>query len=83
MEKTFDGFLQKIFQIHVKSYDAHPKMKFEKHLVSVYPKKYKDYELVFEGKLLRSRYSKHFYDWFLEFDEVDFPLRKPSSVKKK
>jgi hypothetical protein len=66
----------KYFVVGVTNASAHPKMKFEKHLVDIYPEKYKDYKLIFSGRLVKVSPDKLEQSYLLEFDNVTFNGRK-------
>ena len=66
----------KYFKVYVTCYSEHPKMKFEHHLIDKYPEKYKDYPMWFIGWIDRICLDKYRQDYFIEFHNVDYPIRK-------
>lgn len=74
--------LGKRFSVLVKRNEVHPKMRFEEHLITVYPQKYlrspstnvrryKDYKLEFDGTLLECDRETG----CAVFEDVSFPLQ--------
>jgi hypothetical protein len=64
----------KYYVVFVNDYSAHPKMNYEKHLVDVYPDKYKDYPLYFQGQLKTYWSCSYRQSIGIIFEDVTFPL---------
>ncbi len=71
-------YIGKRFQILVNKNYAHPKMKFERHLVDKYPDKYGIYKLFFTGDLITIE-SETKINFKLEFKNIDVLKNKNKS----